>query len=259
MDKKQLNSAQLMDRILESLNKKKPCSIVSVGQTEAVVIGQDLFNSDPVLQNFQTHLRRETKIANRGIKEGFHHRGVRFPNPQAQKEALEAVKAADIIGYNTLEPNAKTITERVFSLYNIQPNAIFEANIRRVFMKSQKKKFKKILKGRKVLLIGSQAQQAMSSLEEKYSKDLGCTIVGSIPIYEYEDIPKVKEKLKDFNFDICFLAAGTNAVILASHIAQKYGKVAFDIGSGMETFSTNEVVTDSFINDIIGLDNLMKM
>jgi hypothetical protein len=259
MESNQLSSAQLMDRILESLNKKQPCSIVSVGQTEAVVIGQDMFNSDPVLQNFQTHLRRETKIANRGIKKGFYHRGIRFPNPQAQNEALEAVKAADIIGYNTLEANAKTITERVFSLYNIQPNEIFEANIRRVFMKSQKEKFKQILKDRKVLLIGSQAPQAKNSLETKYAKKLGCTIVGAIPIYEYEDIPEVKEKIDQFTFDICFLSAGTNAVILATHIAQNYGKVAFDIGSGMETFSTNEVVTDSFINEVIGLDNLMKM
>jgi hypothetical protein len=259
MDTKQLSSAQLMDRILDSLNKKQPCSIISVGQTEAVIIGQGMFNSDPVLQNFRTHLRREAKIANKGIKKGFYHRGIRFPNPEAQKQALEAVKAADIIGYNTLEPNAKTITERVFTLYNIQPNTIFEANIRRVFMKSQEEKFKQILKGRRVLLIGSRAPQAKSSLEEKYAKDLGCTIVGAIPIYEYEDIPNVKEKLNDFTYDICFLSAGVNAVILASHIAQNYGKVAFDIGSGMETFSTDEVVTDSFINEIIGLDNLMKM
>jgi hypothetical protein len=158
-----------------------------------------------------------------------------------------------------LEPNARTITQRIFSLYSIQPNEIFEANIRRVFMKSQEEKFKQILKGRRVLLIGSQAPQAKSSLEEKYAKDLGCTIVGAIPIYEYEDIPNVKEKLNGFNFDICFLSAGVNAVILASYIAQNFGKIAFDIGSGMETFSTDEVVTDSFINDIIGLDNLMKM
>ena len=259
METKQLNSTQLMDRILESLNEKQPCSIVSVGQTEAVVMGQNMFTSDLVLQNFQFHLQKEAEIANIGVKQGFYHRGIRFPNPQAQKETLEAVKAVDIIGYNTLEANAKTITERVFSLFNIQPNVIFEANIRRVFMKSQEEKFKQILKGRKVLLIGSLAPQAKSSLEAKYSKELGCEIVGAIPIYEYEDIPNVKKELNNFTFDICFLSAGVNAVILAPYIAQNYGKVAFDIGSGMQTFITNEVVTDSFINEVIGLDNLMNM
>lgn len=256
---KKLNSAQLMERILESLNEQKPCSIVSVGQTEAVVMGQDMFKSDPILQGFQFHLQRETEIANKAVKEGFYHRGIRFPNPQAQQEVLEAVKAADIIGYNTLEVNAKKITERVFSLYNIKLNNFFEANIRRVFMKSQEEKFKQILKNRKVLLIGSLAPQAMHSLNEQYSKELNCKIVGAIPIYEYEDIPKVKKELNNFTFDICFLSAGVNAVILAPYIAQTFGKVAFDIGSGMKTFITNEVVTDSFIDDIIGLDHLMKM
>jgi hypothetical protein len=65
MQTKQLGGSQLMDEILECLNNMQPSSIISVGQTEAVVIGQDMFNSDPVLQNFQTHLRREAKIANK--------------------------------------------------------------------------------------------------------------------------------------------------------------------------------------------------
>ncbi|MED1203674.1 GT-D fold domain-containing glycosyltransferase [Heyndrickxia acidicola] len=259
MDTQPLTSAQLMDRILESLNQKLPCSIISVGQTEAVFMGQDRFAGDPVLQNFQFHLQREAEIANSGFKEGFYHRGIRFPNPQAQQQVLEAVKAADFIGYNTLEVNAKTITERVFSLYDIEPKRVFEANIRRVFMKSHEEKFKQILKDRKVLLIGSLASQAMTSLKARYSEELGCEIVGAIPIYEYEDIPNVKQELSHFTFDICFLSAGINAVILAPYIAQNFGKVAFDIGSGMKTFITNEVVTDSFIDEVIGLDNLMNM
>jgi hypothetical protein len=193
------------------------------------------------------------------LKEGFYHRGIRFPNPQAQQQVLEAVKAADFIGYNTLEVNAKMITERVFSLYDIEPKRIFEANIRRVFMKSQEEKFKQMLKDRKVLLIGSLASQAMTSLKARYSEELGCEIVGAIPIYEYEDIPNVKQELRHYTFDICFLSAGINAVILAPYIAQNFGKVAFDIGSGMKTFITNEVVTDSFIDDVIGLDSLMNM
>ncbi|RBW69261.1 GT-D fold domain-containing glycosyltransferase [Bacillus taeanensis] len=256
---KKLNSSELMSRLIQSLEKKKPCSIISVGQTEAVVMGQDRFHSDEVLKKYQFHLQRESEIANKGVKEGFYHRGIRFPNPKAQKELLEAVKAADIIGYNTIEENAKEITERVLSIYNIEPAAFFEANIRRVFMKSQKQKFKELLKNRRVLLIGSLAPKAKTALEQKYAKELGCKIVGAIPIYEYEDIPEVKKQIDHFSFDICFLAAGVNAVILAPYIAQKYRKVAFDIGSGMQTFVTNEIVTDTWINEIIGLDNLMNM
>lgn len=256
---KKLSSGDIMERMISSLEDKKPCSIISVGQTEAVVLGQDKFKEDPILRKYQTHLRKEAKIANKGVKEGFRHRGIRFPNPKAQQEALAAVKAADIIGYNTIEENAREITERVFTLYGIEPKEYYEANIRRVFMKSQVEKFETILKNRRVLLIGSLAEKAKQKMLDKYSERLGVQIVGAIPIYEYEEIPKVKKKIDAVSFDICFLGAGTNALILAHYIAEKHGKVAFDIGSGLQTFITDEIVTDSWINEIIGLDNLMKM
>jgi hypothetical protein len=255
---KQLTSGEIMDRILECLEKQRSLSIVSVGQTEAVVLGQDQFHTDPILKNFQGHFKREKKIANKGIQEGFYHRGIRFPNPIAQMEGIAAVNTADIIGYNTIEENSKEITERVFSIYNIEPNEYFEANIRRVFMKSQKEKFEAILRNRKVLLIGSLAEKAKKGLEERYS-ELGIQVVGALPIYSYEDIPTIKKQLKTIDFDICFLGAGINALILAPYIASRYGKIAFDIGSGMQTFITGEIVTDSWINEIIGFDNLMNM
>ncbi len=255
----QLSSGEIMDRILRSLKKQRPLSIVSVGQTEAVVMGQDQFDKDPILNKFQGHYRKEKKIANKDVKEGFYHRGIKFPNPIAQMEGIAAVNSADIVGYNTIEENSKEITERVFSIYNIQPKEYFEANIRRVFMKSQKDKFEEILRNRKVLLIGSLAEKAKKGMEDKYGKTLGVKVVGALPIYSYEDIPTVKKQLKTIDFDICFLGAGINALILTPYIASRYGKVAFDIGSGMQTFITDEIVTDSWINEIIGLDRLMKM
>ena len=256
---KQLTSGEIMDRILRCLKKQRPLSIVSVGQTEAVVMGQDQFDTDHVLKKFRKHYKKEKKIANKGAQEGFYHRGIRFPNPIAQMEGIAAVNTADIVGYNTIEENSKEITERVFSIYNIEPKEYFEANIRRVFMKSQKDKFEDILRNRKVLLIGSLAEKAKKGLEDRYGKTLGVQVVGALPIYSYEDIPTIKKQLKTIDFDICFLGAGINALILAPYIASRYGKVAFDIGSGMQTFITDEIVTDSWINEIIGLDRLMKM
>ncbi|MDD3022504.1 MAG: GT-D fold domain-containing glycosyltransferase [Syntrophomonadaceae bacterium] len=249
-----LSSMQLMDRILSALENKEPLSIVSVGQTEAFVMAQyTLFPEE----EFMRH--REAYNANLGAQSGFLHRGIRFPNIMARDAAVEASRQADIIGYNTLEPNAKNLTERVFGAYRIEPRYIFEANIRRVFMFSQREKFEKILSKRKVLLVSSLAEKAMQVLNLQYQEKLGLDIVGAVSIFEHEDIPRVKNELTLYDFDLCLLGAGVNALILAPYIAQKYGKIAFDIGWGMQALITGEVVSDSFISDVIGLENLLDM
>jgi len=249
-----LDSSQLMDKMLQALENKEPLSVVSVGQTEAFVMAQYGIYSE---QEFMSH--REAYNANLGEKSGFLHRGIRFPNPAARDEAVAATRKADIIAYNTIETNARDLTERVFSFHHIQPRMIFEANIRRVFMYSQPERFEALLRGRKLLLISSLASEAKNVLENKYSNKLGLQVVGAISIHEYDEIPRVKAEIEEYDFDLCFIAAGVNAVILAAHIAETCGKVAFDIGWGMKAIITGQVVTDSFITDVIGLENLFKM
>jgi|GEM_PF-515669 len=253
-DSNLMGSSQLMDMMLEALENKEPLSVVSVGQTEAFVMAQYAIYSE---QEFMRH--REAYNANLGQKSGFMHRGIRFPNPQARNDTVDAVRKANIIGYNTIEENARNLTEKVFAVYGIKPQLIYEANIRRVFMYSQVEKFESMLQDRKVLLIGSLAPEAKAALEMRYQDKLRLDIVGAITIFEYEEIPRVKDEISGYDFDLCLIAAGVNAVILASHIAEKYGKVAFDIGWGMQALITDQVVSDSFITDVIGLENLFRM
>lgn len=254
-DLKLINSGQLMDRILYSLNHKLPCSVVSVGQTEAFVMAQyKIYSEKEILSH------GEAKRANRGVKEGFNHRGIRFPNVKARDETVEAVRNAHIVGYNTIVKTGRELADKVFRAYNLKPRLIFEANIRRVIMFSQKKKFEEMLRGRKILLIGSLAQKAKQSLEQKLQKELSFDIVDAIPIYEYEEIPSVKTKiLQSPDFDLCLLAAGVNAVILASFIANTCNKVAFDIGWGMKSLITGKIVEDMWLNSRIGIDRIMRM
>ncbi|HWP96291.1 MAG TPA: GT-D fold domain-containing glycosyltransferase [Syntrophomonadaceae bacterium] len=251
---RRLDSAGLMDAILSALKHQRPLSIVSVGQTEAFVMAQYTIYSE---EEFMSS--REAYNANRGEKSGFFHRGIRFPNVAARDAAVEAARNADIVGYNLIEPWAREFTEKVFAAYDLQPQFVFEANIRRVFMFSQNEKFEEMLKGRKVLLVGSLAPQAKTAFDGKLKEKLGFEIVGALSIFENEEIPRVKEELEQYDFDLCILAAGVNALILAPYIAKKYGKVAFDIGWGMKSFITGEVEKDSFITDVIGLDNLYKL
>jgi glycosyltransferase involved in cell wall biosynthesis len=255
-NRKVLSSSEIMDQINTSLEKKLPCAVVSVGATESFVMAQYGVLSE---EEFMNH--PEAWIANQGIKNGFHHRGIRFPNIKARDELIDAVKKAHLIGYNMIvyDMNSGELTDKVFEAYKIYPKYVFEANIRRVIMFSQQKKFEKMLSGKKILLISSIAGEAKDALNKKWKKKLNFDIVGTIPIFEYEDIPEVKGKIAAYDFDLCLLAAGTNAVILASHIAEQYGKVAVDVGSGMKSFITDEVVEDTWLTDVIGLDRIMKM
>lgn len=248
-----LTCEQLMDRILNALKKGEPLSVVSVGQTEAFVMAQYTLLPEDV---FLAH--REAYNANLGEKSGFFHRGIRFPNIQARDDAVAAVKRADIVGYNLVVEVAREFAEKVFQACSIELQQRFEANLRRVFMFSQKDKFEEMLQGRKILLISSLAPEAAMTLHHLKTQ-LNLTIAGAIPIYEYEDIPAVKQALDSCDFDLCFLAAGVNALILAPYIAEKYGKVAFDIGWGMKSFITGEIVTDEWVTDIIGIENLLRM
>lgn len=250
----QLSSGLLMDKILDSLKAKEPLSVVSVGATEAFVMAQYTLYSE---EEFMGH--REALIANRGERSGFFHRGIHFPNIQARDHAVEAAKKASIVGYNTIVDDARSLVNRVFKAYDIRPQYFFEANIRRVFMFSQKEKFEDMLRGRDILLIGSLAPEAKIALDRNLKAKLGFEIVGAITIYDNGEIPQVKKEIAKYRFDLCIIAAGTNALILAPYIAETYGKVAIDIGWGMKSLITAEVVHDMWLDEIIGLENLLKM
>ncbi|MDD4626610.1 MAG: GT-D fold domain-containing glycosyltransferase, partial [Syntrophomonas sp.] len=90
-----LNSSQLMDEILKSLEKRRPCSIVSLGATEAFVMAQYTLLTE---EEFMHH--PEALVANRGVRGGHGHRGISFPNIWARDETVEAVRKAHIVGYN---------------------------------------------------------------------------------------------------------------------------------------------------------------
>ncbi|MDD2619565.1 MAG: GT-D fold domain-containing glycosyltransferase [Syntrophomonadaceae bacterium] len=249
-----LSSAQLMDRIILALEKHEPLSVISIGATEAFVMAQYSIFSE---QEFMSH--PEAQVANQGIQNGFFHRGIRFPNIAARDDAVEAVGKADIVGYNTLVQSASDLTQNVLNTYNLQPELVFEANLRRVLMFSQKEKFEAMLAGKKILLIGSQAPLAKRALEERSKNKLGFNIVGAISIFEHEEIAQVKKAIKHYEFDLCLLAAGVNALILAPHIATSSGKVAFDIGWGMQSLITGEIVMDQWLAYIIGIERIMRM
>lgn len=251
-----LNSSQLMDKILYALKHKQPFSVVSVGATESFVLAQYKVLSE---EEFMNH--DEAFVANKGVTKGHEHRGIRFPNIEARDAAVKALRKVDVVGYNLLwwDMDSGELTEKVFDAYDLWPKYVFEAHIRRVIMFSQEEKFHRMLDGKKIVIVCGYADEVKEALNKNLKDKLGFDVVGAIKINEYEDIERVKEELKNYEFDICLIAAGINAIILAAHITEVYQKVVFDIGRGMESLITGELSKDYSMFKSLGIDKLMNM
>lgn len=257
MKPKVLNSSELLDNIINALDYRVPCSVVSLGATETFVLAQNT-----VLSIRQVMNHAEAKVANLGLRRGHYHRGVRFPNLKARDALAEALRKVDIVGYNLLlrDEHSGLLTEKVFDYYGLWPKYTFESYIRRVIMFSQREKFERMLAGRKILLISGFADEVATSLQKNLQEKLGFQVAAALKIFEFEEIPRVKKEMACLDFDLCLLAAGLNAIILAAEIAGKMGKVAFDLGQGMESLITGGIQdTNGFLSGTIKLSRLFKM
>lgn len=252
MDYKTLSSRKLMDKVITALDKKKPLSVVSVGATQSYVLAQYTILTE---KEFMKH--NEALKTNSGTV----LRGFTFPNIQLRDEMIDAIKKADIVGYNlTLRDKIKSgkMTLIVFKAYDIQPRYVFDSLIRRVIMFSQKSKFKSMLRNRRIVLIGKQAIEARDALRKRWGRRLGFDIVQSLQMTSYDQMSEIKKKLDKTEYDLCLLSAGVNAAILAPYMATNHGKVAFDIGQGMTSLITREVVVTGMV-EYVGLKKLMRM
>lgn len=250
MKAKVLNSGELMDRIIRALDEKTPLSVISVGSTESCVMAQYKVLSE---KRFMRH--REAVATNSEDRRGF-----TFPNVRLRDQMVTAVKRADIVGYNIAlrHTYAGDMVKEVFHAYGIQPRFVFDALIRRIIPLNQKVKFKRMLRNRTIVLIGSNANEVKEALELRWSKRFPFEIAACINMRSYDEMKEVKRRLGRIEFDLALLTAGVNAVILASYIATKYGKVAFDLGQGMNTLITKQVVETGFVRRV-GLKKLMNM
>ncbi|WP_143111638.1 GT-D fold domain-containing glycosyltransferase [Paenibacillus sp. BC26] len=251
----ELNTAQVMDRLLYSLDRHLPLSVISVGVTETHVLAQyEVYSEEQFMSHPEAHVANHANVTR-----GHTHRGITFPNLEARDAALEAVRNADIVGINIRVSRSGEFTRHVFDVYGIAPNYVFEAYTRRVIMISQQRKFHDMLTNRKICIVCSYADEVKRALENRLQARLNFRITGTINIERYEDIPRVKQELKACEFDLCLLAAGTNAVILAPHIARELGKVALDLGQGMETLITGIIEGEQWLSGQIELAKLMEM
>lgn len=89
------------------------------------------------------------------------------------------------------------------------------------------------MKNKRILVISKWGDKFIRRCR-KLSKRNGIQFVKAVNIEKYEDIPNVKRQLHHVDFDVALIAAGVGAIVLSQHIAKMYGKVAIDVGKGMQ-------------------------
>lgn len=226
-DEQFLKVDQVLDSIKEAIEQNTPFSLLRVGDGENIVMAQDSILTIPEVLN-----RGWAKAANEGKK------GVTIPNLELRDEMVEALKKADLIGIPFWENDPimadqivkRPLTEAIFKYFNIVPSKICHTFVNRVL--TQKKEFWSLLKGKRILLIGSWADQVKPILEKE---PYGLNIAITYEFTKYDHIKETLDKVTEIKdeFDIALVSCGVNAVVLAQRIAELTGKVALDFGKSL--------------------------
>ncbi|ANY69759.1 hypothetical protein BBD42_27135 [Paenibacillus sp. BIHB 4019] len=207
-----LTAEQVAGRLLEALEQRKPLSVVRLGDGELLTLAQE-----SVLPTEQ--IRQEG---------GFlEYAGVKVPDIAARDRLLAAVKRADIVGIPKLrQPNYQRLATDVFQSYGIDFRSKVLTDSLVNYRLYQDGHLSRLMKGRRVLVVGNLAQP----LAEVLAKS-GVAVAGAVAqVQGIHDVDRVMGEIRGQNFDLALVSAGIAAVILADAIAAEMGRAALDFG-----------------------------
>ncbi len=199
---------QIVNIIRDSIENKKPLSVVRIGDGECYVLGQEtVFPVDWIRSNIYWH-------------GDPYYCGTIIPNLEARDRCLNAVKNADLLGVFT----GQEVPQAIFSAYKIIVDNIFYAfmNVGLLMYKP----FVKLIKEYPPLLVGRPAERFAKLLLD----ELGIEVPWLNAIESYKDVDICIEKMTQIPHRWSLISAGINALIIADTMSRKYGKVAVDFG-----------------------------
>lgn len=206
---------EILKRIRYCLRNRMGFSLVRVGDAENQVMAQGSIYSEERLENIWWAKSEDWT-------------GIILPNYEARDSLIASIKEADIVGvlHQSEEYEWKELSEYVFSYYHIKPRQLCYAFINMYMVNHPD--FVSLLKSCRVLLIGKAAPAFTLLLKTHFKID----VVASLVINNYFEIPHIMHKIKQIDYDLALLSAGSNAVIIAAALGRE-GKVAIDLGSAM--------------------------
>lgn len=228
-DEQLLTVDQVLEKLTEAIEKKKPFSLIRVGDGENIVLAQD---SVMTIEDVLKEKWAQRANQNRRLK------GVTLPNITLRDQMVDAIKEASIVGipfYNNdpilAEDRLKReLTDQVFNHFQIIPRMPCHTFVNRVF--TQRRDFWKLLRNKKIMLISQWSEQSAQIFKRKPYK-LNISI--NLPFDHNDQMEYTLEtiRINKENFDIALISCGVNSVVLAHKVAEMTGKIGIDFGKSL--------------------------
>ncbi len=208
---------EVSNKIMYAMDNKIGLSLVRCGDGEAFAMGYDL------VPNYQQ------------VAKQYDYAGIPAASPLIKNSLLKALSLADIVGLSNNRDVflCGPLLEQIIERNRLKLPFICNARINWELHGGGSGPLYKLLKGKRVLVVGRLARQALPRMRR-----LGLTVVKTLSLEGFNQLHPVYNTIKSYarSFDVALVAAGIPAVPLCVRIAKECNKVAIDFGHAINDF-----------------------
>ncbi|WP_128893686.1 Yae1 family protein [Longirhabdus pacifica] len=204
---------EVWDQLYDALEKKIAYSFIRLGDGELLTLAQGNVLSDKDIKKYGPFLP---------------YAGVTIPNTHAKSLLLTSLIKATLIGIPLKRSFPfQRLAEQVLKTNNINLKSLPLTNSLINYQMYENNLILKLLKDRKILIIGNVAALFARKLTQHYHLSVSGYIQ---PVDGFSNLQEVIQQAGQFDYDIALISAGVAAVVIAEKVASTYGKVAIDFG-----------------------------
>lgn len=197
--------------VKDALKERRGFSLVRLGDGEVQFMAHDCIVPSEQLKNLRD----------------FEYSGVKLPDHRGREELVRAAKKSDVVGLFHLENNKPDpLVQKVLSHYRLSFPITCSYKINWWLYR---KDLLRLLKGRRVLLVGRRAREGV-----KRMKEMGLDVCPPVNLEGMDNIPETYEVISRMNFEVALISAGIPAVVLAVMVKENLNRIAIDFGHVIE-------------------------
>ncbi|WP_055109175.1 GT-D fold domain-containing protein [Paenibacillus ihumii] len=204
--------ASVFTEIVQALDRRRPLSVVRLGDGELLTLAHDLVISTDQARQWGPFLP---------------YAGVVLPDGAARRALAASLRQASIVGIpESRHPSFQGLLFPVLRKLGISCRELKLTTSTINYALHEQGLFYRMLQGRKLLLIGSRAAGVANVLNSH-----GFAVAGIItPVNGVHDAARITREAAAVDFDLALVAAGVAAVMICTAIAEELGKVSLDLG-----------------------------